>query len=209
MSILEECKAELLKNNFACDIVPNAMAAKELLKDELRKLAPKTVSYADSQTLRGTGILEYCKTCEDFTFIDTFNEADSFKEQIARKKEALTVDLFLTGTNAITKNGLLVNLDMLGNRIGGITFGPKKVILTVGRNKIVSDLEAAFQKIREYTAPRNAARHPALKTPCITTKHCMDCSSPHRICNSWSIIEKSYPKGRIQVVLIDEDHGIG
>jgi hypothetical protein len=175
---------------------------------ELKQLAPKTVSYADSQTLRDTGILEYCKTCEDFIFIDTFNEAESFKEQIAKKKEALTVDLFLTGTNAITKNGLLVNLDMLGNRIGGITFGPKKVILMVGKNKIVPDLEAAFQKIREYTAPKNAARHPALKTPCIVTKHCMDCSSPHRICNSWSIVEKSYPKGRIKVVLIDEELGI-
>lgn len=208
MSLLETCQKSLLKNNFNCEIAENVVEASTFIKNIIMDIKPQTVSYGDSETLKSTGILEYCKTCSDFTFIDTFNPDESFKEQIVRKKEALTVDLFLTGTNAVTLDGILVNLDMIGNRIGGITFGPKKVILTVSLNKIVQDLDAAFKKVREYTAPKNAARHPDLKTPCITMNKCMNCSSPRRICNSWSIIEKSYPKGRITVIIIKDELGI-
>jgi len=208
MSLLETCQKSLLKNNFNCEIAENVVEASTFIKNIIMDIKPQTVSYGDSETLKSIGILEYCKTCSDFTFIDTFNPDESFKEQLVRKKEALTVDLFLTGTNSVTLDGILVNLDMIGNRIGGITFGPKKVILTVSLNKIVQDLDAAFKKVREYTAPKNAARHPDLKTPCITMHKCMNCSSPSRICNSWSIIEKSYPKGRITVIIIKDELGI-
>jgi hypothetical protein len=117
------------------------------------------------------------------------------------------VDLYLTGTNAVTEDGCLVNLDMIGNRVAALTFGPKKVVVFVGRNKIVSDLESAMYRIKDYAAPTNAMRLNC-KTPCVKTSECADCKSPGRICNTWTITEKSYPKERVTVVLINEDLGL-
>lgn len=93
---------------------------------------------------------------------------------------------------------------MVGNRVGGITFGPKFVIILAGRNKITDSLGAAMDRVRHYAATTNAARH-NMKTPCAKSGTCNDCSSPDRICNVWGIIEKSYPKKRISVILINED----
>ena len=97
---------------------------------------------------------------------------------------------------------------MVGNRVGGITFGPNYVVLLIGRNKLVKDVASAMERIRSHAAPLNAIRHEGWKTPCVKTSFCMDCSSPDRICNTWVINEKSYPKGRIKVILINEDCGL-
>ena len=126
-------------------------------------------------------------------------------ESVCRK--ALTADLFLAGANAITEKGQLVNLDMVGNRVGGITFGPKFVTILAGRNKITENLDLAVDRVRNYAATKNAARH-NLRTPCAKTGQCADCSSSDRICNAWGTIEKSYPKGRIKVILINEELGL-
>ena len=99
-----------------------------------------------------------------------------------------------------------VNLDMYGNRIAGITFGPNHVLILVGRNKIVADIEEAVSRIKNYTAPVNAMRLDK-KTPCVKSAYCEECKSPDRICNTWTITEKSFPKGRVKVVLINEDLG--
>ena len=119
----------------------------------------------------------------------------------------LLADLFITGTNAVTETGKLVNLDMTGNRVASITFGPKNVILLVGRNKVVPDLEDAMLRVKNYTAPVNAMRLD-MKTPCVSTSFCEECKSPSRICNTWTITEKSFPKGRNKIVLINADLGI-
>lgn len=102
---------------------------------------------------------------------------------------------------------MLVNLDMIGNRVGSITFGPKFVVIVVGRNKLVSNLDEARNRIKNFAAPANAIRH-GKKTPCVKTSYCMDCNSPERICNIWTIHEKSHPKGRIKVILINQDLGL-
>lgn len=117
------------------------------------------------------------------------------------------VDLFLTGSNAVTESGILVNLDMIGNRVAALIFGPKYVLIVVGRNKLVPDLERGMARVKNVAAPLNAIRHNC-KTPCVTTSFCHDCQSPDRICNTWMITEKAYPKGRIKVVLINEDLGL-
>jgi hypothetical protein len=116
------------------------------------------------------------------------------------------VDLFVTGSNAITVDGTLVNLDMIGNRVGALTFGPRNVIVLAGRNKIVTDLDEAMYRIKNYVAPVNAMRLDK-KTPCIKTSYCQDCKSPDRICNTWTITEKAFPPKRIKVVLVNEDLG--
>ena len=112
----------------------------------------------------------------------------------------------ITSTNAITLDGKLVNLDGLGNRVASMIFGPKKVILVVGMNKVVSDEESAMARIKNYSAPVNATRM-NIKTPCVETGICTDCKSPERICNMWTIIEGQRLKGRLHVKLIGENIG--
>jgi hypothetical protein len=88
-----------------------------------------------------------------------------------------------------------------------LTFGPSWVIIVVGRNKIVSDLEEAMFRVKNYAAPANSMRLDK-KTPCVKTSYCEECKSPDRICNTWAITEKSFPKGRVKIILINENLGL-
>jgi hypothetical protein len=139
-------------------------------------------------------------------FINPFEKGLSEEEMYERGRQALLSDLFFTGTNALTETGILVNLDGWGNRVAALAFGPKYVIVTVGRNKIVPELDDAMYRIKNYAAPVNAMRFD-VKTPCVKTSFCADCKSPDRICTAWTITEKSFPKGRIKVILINQDLG--
>ena len=182
--------------------------AKEMVLDDiLPGLKPKTVSWGGSMTVVATGLYDALKDREDLEIIDTMDRTVSREESLERRRQALLVDLFITGTNAVTETGQLVNLDMIGNRVAGITFGPRNVIILVGRNKIVPELDEAMYRIKDYAAPANAIRLD-MKTPCTKTSVCEECRSPQRICNHWAITEKSFPKGRIKVVLINADLGL-
>lgn len=205
---LEKIKKQLEINNFEVFIAKNSQAVKSIFENKiLKNLKISSLSYADSITMHNTGILNDLRTINSIEFIDTFDANDSWKDKINKRKKALTADLFLTGTNAITEKGQLVNLDMIGNRVASITFGPRYVVLFVGKNKIVKNLDDAFIRIKTISAPLNAKRHEALKTPCQKTGICSDCKNPQRICNTWTITEKSYPKNRIKIVLINEELG--
>ena len=205
---LQSCKAALEKNNFEAFIAPTpADAGQIVLNQILPQLDVKSVSWGDSLTFEETGVLEIFKEDPAFDLIETFDEHVPRAEIIERRRKALLCDLFFSGTNALVESGMLVNLDMIGNRVGGMVFGPKWVVIMVGRNKIVSDLEQAMARIKNLAAPANAIRHEQ-KTPCVKTAYCMDCSSPARICNIWTIHEKSYPKGRIKVILINQELGL-
>jgi L-lactate utilization protein LutB len=205
---LSEVKKTLEDNNFEVFVADNAADASKIVQKEiLPKIGAKTVSWGGSMTFIATGLYNSIKDNPNLEILDTFNKSLSGEETIELRRRSLLVDLFITGTNAITEMGQLVNLDMIGNRIGGITFGPKHVVILVGRNKIVSDLEEAMYRIMNYVAPANAMRLDK-KTPCVKTSHCEECKSPDRICNTWTITEKSYPKGRVKVVLINEDLGL-
>ena len=205
---LSEVKKVLEDNNFEVFLADNAAEASKIVQEEiLPRTGAKTVSWGGSMTFIATGLYNSIKDNPNLEILDTFNKNLSGEEKIELRRRSLLVDLFVTGTNAITEMGQLVNLDMIGNRIGGITFGPKHVVILVGRNKIVSDLEEAMYRIMNYVAPANAMRLD-MKTPCVKTSYCEECKSPDRICNTWTITEKSYPKGRIKVVLINEDLGL-
>ena len=205
---LNEVKKALEDNNFEVFVADNAADASKIVQEEiLPKTGAKTVSWGGSMTFIATGLYNSIKDNPDMEILDTFNKSLSGEEKIELRRRSLLVDLFITGTNAITEMGQLVNLDMVGNRIGGITFGPKHVVILVGRNKIVSDLEDAMYRIKNYVAPTNSMRLD-MKTPCVKTSHCEECKSPDRICNTWTITEKSFPKGRVKLVLINEDLGL-
>jgi len=204
---LDELKTQLEKNNFEVFLAATAAEAGELV---LNRLLPesgaRTVCYGGSMTMKAAGLHEGLAARQEIEVIRPDDPSLSLEEKLERRRQGLLVDFFISGTNAITEDGHLVNLDMIGNRVGAITFGPRQVVILAGRNKIVPDLEMAMFRIKDYSAPVNAMRLDC-KTPCVKTGHCEDCKSPGRICNSWTITEKSFPKGRIKVVLINQELG--
>jgi L-lactate utilization protein LutB len=206
---LADLKAALESNNFDVYLAENKQeACKTVLEDIIPKLKAKSISWGGSQTFQvATGLYDRLKDNKELEALDTFDKEISAEEMMERRRQALLVDLFITGTNAVTETGQLVNLDMIGNRIGALTFGPKWVIVLVGRNKIVADLDEAMFRIKNYVAPVNSMRLDK-KTPCVKTSYCQECKSPDRICNTWTITEKSFPKERVKVVLINEDLGL-
>lgn len=201
--------AALEKNGFKVYSAADCGEARSLFWERIFPgVAPRTVAWGDSLTLEAVGLVPDLKARKDISLIETFGPGLSWDEKIERRRQALGVDLFITGTNAVTEGGELVNLDMIGNRTGGISFGPRAVAIFVGANKVVPTVEAAMDRVKRISAPRNAKRHATFRTPCQVTGACSNCSSPDRICNTWSIVEKCFPKGRISVVLIDEELGL-
>jgi L-lactate utilization protein LutB len=205
---LENLKEVLKSNNFEVFSAQNAREAGRMVMDKiLPKLAPKSISWGGSMTFVATELYDMLKAYPNAEILDTFDKSLSPEESLERRRQSLLVDLFITGTNAVTRSGELVNLDMIGNRVAGITFGPRNVVVIVGRNKVVEDLDAAIERIKDYAAPVNAMRLNK-KTPCAKTGACEECKSPERICNSWTITQKSFPKGRIKVILVNENLGL-
>jgi len=206
---LEKCREALEANNFDIYLAKDALDAGRIICEEIvPAISPKSASWGDSMTLQATGAIEKIRKNPEIEFIETFEAGIPRAEIIERRRQALLVDLFLTGSNALTERGQLVNLDMIGNRVGGILFGPKHVVVTIGQNKIVPDLESAMQRIRNVAAPLNSIKHTRLKTPCQKSGYCQDCKSPDRICNAWTIMEKCFPPKRIKVVLINQNLGL-
>ena len=204
---LETVKENLEKNRFKVFIAPNAKAAKEIaINDIIPELDIKTVSWGGSMSFVATGLFHELKDSPDLEVLNTFNQKLTPEQMLELRRQSLMVDLFITGTNAVTQDGHLVNLDMVGNRVAAIMWGPKHVLLIIGRNKICEDLEEAMLRIKNYAAVVNTMNLDK-KTPCVKTGTCQDCSSPDRICNYWTITEKSFIKERIKIILVNEDLG--
>lgn len=204
---LDDLARILEKHGFAAEVASTATDARNRIRRAVEALAPKSVGYADSRTLRAIGALDMLRADPRWEFIDGFDRTKSRAENLEMRRQALMTDLFMTGVNAVTEQGTLVWLDMVGNRIGGVTFGPRHVILVVGRNKLTADLDEAMRRIKTIAAPLNARAHVHFKTPCQITSRCHDCASPDRICNSWLMMERCYPKERIRVILVNDDMG--
>lgn len=208
---LRQAQKALAANNFEAHVVANADAARELVAEGIIPALMEggraaTASFGGSMTLVDSGIYDSVKKVPGLTVLDTYDKSIPRYESLELRRKALTCDIYLSGCNAVTLDGKLVNLDGTGNRVAAITFGPREVILVAGANKIVRDTHAAMRRIKELAAPVNSMRLDR-KTPCVKTLRCEDCSSPERICNTWTITEKSLPKNRIKVVLIDQDMG--
>ncbi|WP_291321801.1 lactate utilization protein [Desulfonatronospira sp.] len=201
-------RENLRANNFDCRLAESPARACAMVLDEIiPETGPASLSWGGSATFKDSGLYEQLKNRTDMQVMDTFDKSRGPEAVLEMRRRALLADLFITGTNAVTEQGYLVNLDMIGNRVGALVFGPRKVVILCGRNKIVGDLEQAMERIKTYSAPANALRLQK-KTPCIKTAYCHDCESPERICNVWTITEKSFPKDRICVILINEDMGL-
>ena len=130
------------------------------------------------------------------------------EERHAIRHRQLTCDLFLAGANAVTLSGCLVNIDATGNRVSSMLFGPRKVIVVAGRNKLVDgDITAAIRRIKEWAAPANARRL-NFNTPCAKTGFCCDCNSPERICRITTIIDRKPRQTDLRVLVVNEEMGL-
>jgi len=159
-----------------------------------------------TMTATYAGLWDAIAKLPEVDLIDPYEPGIKPEEGLARRQKGMSADFMIASSNAITLDGKLVNLDGMGNRVAAMSFGPKKVILMVGMNKVVPDLESAIARVKHYAAPVNNIRY-GLKNPCVETGLCSDCKSPSRICNMWSIIEGHMIDKRIHVKLIGEAVG--
>ncbi len=134
-----------------------------------------------------------------------------FKEELIMPtllKATLASDVFISGTNALTEDGKLVNIDGMGNRVAGIVFGARTSIVIVGRNKLVKNIDEALERIKNTITPALARRR-NLPVPCAKAGKCVDCSVPERACNVTVIVEKKPPLTDLKVIVVDDDLGLG
>ena len=176
--------------------------------EKVFSLIPKTdvVSWGGSLTTTGFSLTALAAE-KGYKVIDR-DKAASPEERTELMRQSLHCDTYLTGTNAISEDGQLVNIDGNGNRVAAITFGPKQVIVVAGMNKVVKDLDLAITRARTIAAPANTQRFPNLKAPCRETGACEECFSPDSICSYFHYTRLCKPKGRIKVILIGKDLGL-
>ncbi|WP_425059149.1 hypothetical protein SCACP_38150 [Sporomusa carbonis] len=193
----------LQKNNFTAAYVDTRQEA----LDQLAALIPgdATVGIGGSWTIKEIGIDTLLEERGNTVF--NHNKPGlSPEESLDIRRKEMAADVFLTGTNAVTLKGELVNVDGAGNRVAAMVFGPKKVFIIAGVNKIVPDVAAAMDRIKLFAAPINNKRLNR-PNPCTMTGQCMDCQGPTRICNVTTVMHKKPMAIDIHVIIIGEELG--
>jgi hypothetical protein len=169
--------------------------------------AGSLVGLGGSETVMETGLIDALRRL-DIRLLDRYQEGVSREEVDAMRRQGLLADIFICSSNAVTADGRLVNVDGTGNRVAALIYGPKKVIVIAGMNKVVAGLEGAIARVKNVAAPANSLRV-NVETPCSKTGFCQDphCQPPHRICCQLVVTEASMIPGRITVVLVGEPLG--
>ncbi|MCL2375930.1 MAG: lactate utilization protein [Defluviitaleaceae bacterium] len=163
-----------------------------------------TVGIGNSRTLKSLGITEALVSKGNVVYNKELGATpDEIKEL---KRKSILVDFYISSANAISVDGRIVNIDHSGNRVAAITYGPEKVYIVVGKNKISATCDEAVRRARNTAAPMNAKRA-GYNPPCVLAGHCVDCLSPERVCNIISIIEGQHIKGRLALLIANEDAG--
>ena len=154
-------------------------------------------------TLKETGVIDFLRN-GSFNYLDRDGLSGAELEKCFR--DAFSADVYFSSSNAITENGELYNVDGTGNRVAAMLFGPEKVIVIAGCNKLVKDLDAADERVKAVAAPANAIRLDR-NTPCTKTGRCADCRSEGRICANKVVFTRQTTPGRITVILVAEELG--
>lgn len=201
--IFETTLAALEKNGFKAILADT----KEEATNKIMEIAKdcSSVGVAGTHTVRALEVLPKLEQAGK-VMSDHWKFKPGTPEEVECRKNQGRVDLFLTSANAVTMNGEIVNRDGCGNRTNAMTFGPKKVVVVIGKNKITPDLESAIARIEEVAAPIRAMSLNR-KTPCVKSGYCMDCDSPERICRITSIIHRRPMLTDMTVIIIPEDLG--
>ena len=176
--------------------------------DKIQSLIPMdhTVSWGGSLTLNELGVKERL-ALEGYKVLDRDKSQDP-AERTEIMRQALLCDTYLTGCNAISEDGQLVNIDGYGNRVAAMIFGPRQVIIAAGMNKIAKTLNDAVVRARTIAAPSNVQRFPDIQAPCSKTGSCADCVSADCVCNFFVTTRMCKPAGRIKIILIGSDLGL-
>ncbi|MBI4303986.1 MAG: lactate utilization protein [Chloroflexi bacterium] len=196
--------ASLEKNNIPAFYVKT----KEEAREKVLSLIPpgSTVGHGGSLTLRQAGIFQAIRS-GNYHFLDRERPGITEEEVNALRKESLGSDIFLLSANAVTMDGKLVNVDGTGNRLAALIYGPRKVIVVAGINKVVPNVEAAWERIRNFVTPVHARRG-GRNVPCAKIGRCVDCKVPGRMCNAEVTIDFQRDKNRITVIIVGEELGI-
>lgn len=200
---IKRTKEALEKNNYDVHVVNTKEDAAKIVEVIIER--GSSVSFGGSMSVLESGVLNILRNGE-YNLLDRYKEGLTSEDIGKIFSESFFSDYFLTSTNALTENGELVNLDGNGNRVAAMIFGPKKIIVIAGINKIVRDIDEAYERVRDEAAPINAKRL-SRKTPCSSVGKCMDCSSSERICNHLVVTYRQNTKGRGIVILVKENIG--
>lgn len=184
------------------EVIPVATKEEALALAKTFIKSGMSIGLGGSTSVAQIGLLEYVTSLSDITLFNQYEKGISMEENTRRRREGMLSDLYICGTNALTKTGELINADGSGNRVAAQMFGPKKVLIVTGRNKIVETVEEGFKRIMEIAAPKNIERmnNTAIamgKEP----RHNMD-----NIGNKWAYIDGDV-EGRTTIILVDEDLG--
>ncbi len=202
MATLERVAGALTANRMEARVVENREELLEILRGMLGK--GDSIASGGSMTLEETGVNALLSGGDyDFYFR---GRTDEKGEPVDVLRAAFSCDWYFSSSNAITEDGLLYNVDGNANRVAALCFGPKKVVIIAGYNKVVRNLHAAAERVRAIAAPANCIRL-GKKTPCASTGHCMDCKSPDHICCDRVIQGFQRDPERIKVFLLPEDFG--
>jgi L-lactate utilization protein LutB len=195
---VERTISNLQKRNMEGFFVKDENELKELL---IQLIAENSVvGVGDSMTLFQTGVIDFLRS-RDYNFLDKYKEGITSEDKKKIYIENFSADTFMCSTNALTEEGELYNIDGNGSRVAPMLYGPKQVIIVTGINKIVKNIEEAEKRARSFAAPIDAKRL-GKNTPCTKLGYCIDCKSPERICNDFTIIRGQFIKGRIKVIIL-------
>lgn len=210
--IIEKTMKNLEKNNITAIYAESGKDVVNIIKDLVP--AGSTVSNGGSETLAQTGVIDLLSG-GDYVYYDRRGlDGDELRDCYVK---AFGCDAYFCSSNAVTENGELYNVDGNSNRVACIVYGPKQVIMVVGKNKIVPDIKSAVKRVKEQAAPKNTVRLQK-NTPCAATGKCISlsggdseicagCLSSERICCNFVITSYQRHKGRIKVILVDEELG--
>ena len=176
-------------------------------KEAALKKALEIITEGSSVTMGG------CESAREIGLVDALKEGnynfidrDNYEDKREAMLLAYDADFFLSSANAMTEDGIIINIDGNSNRVSAIAQGPKKVVFIVGMNKVCKDVDGAMKRARNIAAPVNAQRF-GLSTPCAKTGSCMDCKSPDTICCQFLMTRFSRHADRIHVILVNEELG--
>lgn len=204
----------LRRNGFEAEYVPDSDAARALMLEMIP--GDVTVGFSDSATIKQIGVVEALedrgtKVINPFrkeliqTLATDENATKAFRGLL---RKTLDSDIYLAGTNAITRDGKLVYIDGTGNRISAIIYAVSRSIIVAGENKIVDNVDAAIDRIKNVISPEHARRR-RRRLPCAKTLRCSDCTAPERQCNVTAILERRPRLSKICVVVVGQDLGLG
>jgi len=192
------------RRSFATHYFETSSDAADFFFSEI--LPGESIGYGGSDTARQLGIMGRLRS-EGHNLLDRSTFGHSYDEQLDIRRRTLSADVFIASSNAVSMGGSLVNIDATGNRVAGLSFGPRRVFLFIGRNKLCDDLDSAIHRAKNV-ASVSLAIQLGKDTPCVKTGRCHDCASPDRICSVLSMIERCEPPGRISLLFINEDLGL-